>query len=438
MKICPQCSSVFPEDYVFCLSDGTILNNDDEQETVVHPKISFGQTAALSPDMLVVCSSCSLANRAGSKFCKKCGTLLPIQFDSAETQNSVPPFSFPKIEIQAVQSGNHPILPNTNQSSPALSETVAFQTPKFTPPSASGEEVFHLPKRKSKFAVNKFLIAGFLLGIVLVGGIVWFISQPHPAEAKLDKAITGNQLLKPADENAYEFYHQLKKAGVDAKVLGKYEDRLFPMLTEKPEEILKTVVEPGITEKRVEEWQDAAKMLEWASEIRPSENQIAAKAAYFKGRVNYLTEQKETAIEDWKKAADLDKKWALPLNGIGLIFNERKDYETARIWFRQAVEREPNWAIPYNNLGSSYFFQNRFSEAAPYYQKALELAPRWARPHAWLASIAMKNYDCSTAVSEFEKVLAPDALGAGEMNLESIRKQYEKAQSCSYNYDYGY
>jgi tetratricopeptide (TPR) repeat protein len=208
-------------------------------------------------------------------------------------------------------------------------------------------------------------------------------------------------------------------------------------LIEKPGEILKTVVEPGTTEKRLEEWQDAAKLLEWASEMRPADNQVAAKAAYCKGRVNYLTEQKDAAVENWKKAADLDKKWALPLNGIGLIYNERKDYEGARKWLLQAIEREPNWAIPYNNLGSSYFFQKRFSEAAPYYQKALAISPRWARPHAWLASIAMENYDYQTAVEEFEKVLAPDAVGASELNLESIRKQLEKARSmASYNYGY--
>lgn len=397
-----------------------------EQETLMRPKINSGQTAALAPDMLVVCSSCSLANRANSKFCKKCGATLSVPTDSAENPSPNPPFSFPKFEIQPLQSGN--------PSSPAFGETVALQTPTFTPPNTSS----NLPTIKNgNFATNKFLIIGVLLGIALVGGIVWFMNQPHPTEAKLDKSITNNQLFTPVGENAYEFYHQLKKDGVDTKILSKYEDRILPLLTEKPQEILKTVVEPGVTEKRLEEWQDAAKMSEWASEIRPQDNKIAAKAAYFKGRVNYLTDQKDAAIESWKKAADLDKTWALPLNGIGLIFNERKDYESARTWLMQATEREPNWAIPYNNLGSSYFFQNRFSEAAPYYQKAVENAPRWARPHAWLASIAMKNYDCSTAVSEFEKVLAPDALGASEMNMVSIRKQYAKAQNCNYNYDYG-
>jgi len=439
MKNCPQCSSVYPEDYVFCLNDGAMLKvGDDEQETVVSPKVNFGQTAALAPDMLTTCGVCGWSNRAVSKFCKKCGAALSTPNVSAGNPSLPnPPFSFPNVASQPVAPGNQPVNSFQSDETPAsgFGETVAFQSPKFGLPSSGNQEIFRQSAAKNKSAFGKFLTGGILLGIVLIGGVFWYASQPHPAEAKLDRTITDKQLFAPAGDNAFELYQKLKKDGADQKILKKYEDRLFPILTEKPEEILKTAIEPGITEKRLEEWQDAARMLEWASEMRPAERQTAAKAAYFKGRVNYLTEQKDAAIADWKRAADFDKKWAAPPNGIGLIYNERKDYEAARTWLRQAIEREPNWAIPYNNLGSSYFLQDRFSEAAPFYQKAVELAPRWARPHAWLASIAMKNYDCATAVAEFERVLAPDAVGAGEMNLDGIRKQYEKAQSCN---NYGY
>ena len=79
MKICSQCSSVFPDDYLFCLTDGSILadGEGEEQETIVQKKIVFEQpTSALSPDMIFACPACGLANRANSKFCKKCGGAL--------------------------------------------------------------------------------------------------------------------------------------------------------------------------------------------------------------------------------------------------------------------------------------------------------------------------------------------------------------------------
>jgi tetratricopeptide (TPR) repeat protein len=149
------------------------------------------------------------------------------------------------------------------------------------------------------------------------------------------------------------------------------------------------------------------------------------------------------AITEWEKASDLDTDWAVPANGLGLIYNKRKDFGTARIWFNRAILRDATWAIPYSNMGTSYYMQKRYADAAANYQKALELAPLWARPHAWMASIAMKSYDCSTAVAHFERVLAADAVGTEEMDLPSIRRQYQEAQNCNYydessDGDYGF
>jgi hypothetical protein len=39
----------------------------------------------------------------------------------------------------------------------------------------------------------------------------------------------------------------------------------------------------------------------------------------------------------------------MPLNGIGLIHTERKNYPTARSFFLAAIRREPQLALPYNN-----------------------------------------------------------------------------------------
>lgn len=423
MKICPQCHNHFPKDYVFCLNDGTLLD-EDEQETLISDTLNRQPTTALAPEMLTVCAACHLANRANSKFCKKCGALLVSAPAVFQTGNLSP-------VSEAFAPHN---TPADTSSPPDFGATVAVQIPTFAALTITGEAPFKTRQTKKKFPVKQISAAAVIIAAVAAGIVLWYVNQPHPAEAELDRAITNNQLIAPDGDNADEYYHQLKKDGADAKILRRYEDRLLPLLTTKPDEVLKTVVEPGVSEKRPDEWQSAVKMLDWAVEMRPADAPTAAKAAYCRGRVNYLNEQKEAAIADWKRAADLDKKWALPLNGIGLIYNERKDYDTARTWLRQATEREPNWAIPYNNLGTSYYYQNRFAEAAPFYQKAVEIAPHWARPHAWLASVAMKNFDCASAVGEFEMVFAPDAVGASEMNLDSIRKQYEKAKSCSYDY----
>src|SRR5829696_9333060 len=109
MKICSQCSSVFPDDYVFCLTDGSILaDGDGEQETIVQKKVVFEQpTSSLSPDMLFACPACGLANRANSKFCKKCGGALLAAGSSAENQTPLvePEIGFPKFDVHPLSSG---------------------------------------------------------------------------------------------------------------------------------------------------------------------------------------------------------------------------------------------------------------------------------------------------------------------------------------------
>ncbi len=149
MKICPQCKSVFPEDYVFCMTDGTTLDSDNqEQETVVREKIiTPDKTSALSPDMLVVCLKCNLANRAASKFCKKCGN----PFGSVEVPVNQP---FP---LQ---------IPNNSTDSP----TVYVSTPNSLPPPniSNASPVVSMGNGGNK----QMMIIGGLIGCVLLMMVV--------------------------------------------------------------------------------------------------------------------------------------------------------------------------------------------------------------------------------------------------------------------------
>ncbi len=394
MKFCPQCHSSYSEDQVFCFNDGAQLRNDEvEQETVVQKKVSFGQETVALPNTV----------SAGGDF-------------TPEGVQPSEPFMF---------------SPQKNREH-VFSPTDVFQTPNFIPP-PSGQNI-----SAGKSNRNLFLIIGALLGALIIGAVGLTAFRPNSLEKKLDKAISANRLFEPEGDNAYELYRQLKNDGADSGVLKKYEDRVFPMLTETTTEIFNSVTDPAAADHNLSEWQLAAKRFEWASEIRPQDGQLAAKAAYAKGRVNYLTENRQAALDDWKKAADLDKKWALPLNGIGLVYNEFKNYDAARTWLRKAIDIEPTWAIPYNNFGTSFYYQKRYSESVEYYRKAAELSPRWARPRAWLGSVAKEMRDYSTCAEELGKVFAPDAIGTASMELDKIRKVKVECENQAAVYSYGY
>lgn len=274
------------------------------------------------------------------------------------------------------------------------------------------------------------LIAG-IIGIIVVTlvGFGVYLSLANSLEAKLDHAIESGNLLAPPGRNAYELYQQLKRDGNSASALRKAEAKLLPLLTQRAQSALTSFAQVGTKEPSIPEWEETGRILEWATEIKPDDQTLAARRLYCTGRIAYLQDNKDEAYRLWKRAGEMDSTWALPVNGVGLIHSERREYSTARPYFREAVRRDPDWAVPYNNLGTSYFFEKKYDEAESFYQQAVEHAPRWARPHAWLGDIARLRKDYSAAAQEYELVLDANATGTSNMNLDKIRGELERMRS---------
>lgn len=313
----------------------------------------------------------------------------------------------------------------------ALIEVAGQEPITATQPDYSSGLIFTQPT-----PINKrlwMIIAGSVALVLLIGIAVYMLSG-NSIENNLDEAITKNNVLTPPGANAYELYHQLKLEGASPSTLKKYDDKLLPMLTSRPQQLLTGFTNVGSKEPTSAEWEEAAKLLAWANEMKPSDSSLAAKAAYCTGRVAYLANRKDDALESWKRASDLDRSWALPTNGVGLIYNERKDYSTARGYLLEATRRNPGWAVPYNNLGTSYFYEKDYDQAEYYYNQAVERDSLWARPHSWLGTIAMQKQDYSRAVQEFQRVLDSAATGTENIDTGRINQQLERARQLSGQY----
>ena len=90
-----------------------------------------------------------------------------------------------------------------------------------------------------------------------------------------------------------------------------------------------------------------------ACEMRPNDKLLNAREKYIEGRIAFISKQKDQALASWKKASELDPTWAMPPNGVGVIYNEKKNFEAARKYLFEAVRREASWAVPYNSIGTS-------------------------------------------------------------------------------------
>lgn len=363
-------------------------------------EIKVGLEALIEPqeEPRIVCKKCGTRVNPRHTFCKRCGSpLLPDE--ASEASEPVAPEVYHDHHLHQ------------------LTETMA------KPPSEAQAitPVYHW---KPIFGVVSGLAA---LGII-IAVIAALSMSGNSVEKKLDSAIKAGNLFAPANENAHDLYLQLKNSGASEQTLRPYRERILPLLTNGSLQMIKEFMVPGSDDVPLTEWQGAARSLRWATELKPDDGGLRARTLYAEGRIAYLSKDENNAISTWERAADADPSWPLPINGIGLIYTGRKDYETARRYYEIAIQRDSNWAYPYNNMGTAYFMQRNYYEAKGFYQKAAQLAPRWARPHSWLGDIAMKEEDYRTAITEFTQTLDPNAMGTKNMDLEKIRRQLALAQ----------
>ena len=94
---------------------------------------------------------------------------------------------------------------------------------------------------------------------------------------------------------------------------------------------------------------------------------------HFQGKI-------EEAIEECKRAIEVDPDFGNPYNDIGAYLIGEELYEEAIPWLEKAItaKRYEHRHFPYFNLGRVYLAQNLLSRARECFLKALEIEPRYA------------------------------------------------------------
>ncbi|MDT5295329.1 MAG: hypothetical protein QOJ76_2209 [Acidobacteriota bacterium] len=354
-----------------------------------------------------VCRNCGKEYTAIHTFCGGCGSMLPTHPGyGARAPDPVEP--------------DYPIYqpPPPDPSPP-------------TPPAPSS--------RRGAIAALGIIVALLVLIVILAGlsksGRSTSVNSSNTTyygestESKLSRAISQKNLLTPTGSSARDYYQQLQREGAGTAALASYNAQLLPLLRERPEQLLDSLYEPGGDDGALPDWEEAARMLEWAAEIAPGDNWVKSRALYCRGRVAYLSKDGAEAQRLWQQAGDLDKKWPVPVNGVGLVYNDGKDFIKARPFFLEALRRDPNWGVPYNNLGTSFREMNDTASAYENYNHAVSLAPKWGRPHAWLGDMAMKDGNYSRAADEYKAVLDLVPVGSPGWNLDKVRQKYDAARA---------
>jgi tetratricopeptide (TPR) repeat protein len=83
------------------------------------------------------------------------------------------------------------------------------------------------------------------------------------------------------------------------------------------------------------------------------------------------------AQEFFKKAIEVDPKFAPAYNGLGLLFQtpEFADYKEAARYFKLATDVDGNYIESWNNLGHSYYVLGDFKSAELAFKESLKVKP---------------------------------------------------------------
>ncbi|MFX1376853.1 MAG: tetratricopeptide repeat protein [Promethearchaeota archaeon] len=138
----------------------------------------------------------------------------------------------------------------------------------------------------------------------------------------------------------------------------------------------------------------------------------------------------DVAIENLQKALSYDKNHIQSWNLLGLVYEAKKDYDKALENLNNAIEIDPNYSNGWYNLGNIYKQMKEFDEAIDNYTKATELSPNHAKAWYFMATAYFDKKDYNNAIINLEKAIKIDPNLAQDVNplIKDLKNTIKKLQ----------
>ena len=138
-----------------------------------------------------------------------------------------------------------------------------------------------------------------------------------------------------------------------------------------------------------------------------------------------MLQQYEKAIEQFKKAVDLDPRLSLAYNNLGILYGKIGDHKRAIEVLKLAVQIDPESAEIQGALGVAYAMAGQPQNAVKSLQEAVRIDPTYAKAHfnlgityLWLGDF-LRAKEQYVVLKDLDQKMAQDLL----MELEAVEKQ---------------
>lgn len=135
---------------------------------------------------------------------------------------------------------------------------------------------------------------------------------------------------------------------------------------------------------------------------------LIAQYYFFKGEYYFSVNDKENALEEYKKSSSVgyDMEWVK--NNIGLALNIKNLSEEAEKQAEEAIKINPKNSLAYVNLGLIYFKKGLNEKAIEFYKRAIEIDSNCVEAYSNNGVVYEKIGSFDKAVEEYKKAILLD------------------------------
>lgn len=153
-------------------------------------------------------------------------------------------------------------------------------------------------------------------------------------------------------------------------------------------------------------------------------------AYYYIGLAYNYKKKYDAAIENFQDALKYNKNHIESWNLIGLAYMAKNEFENALNFLNKTLEIDPNYSIGWFNIGNIYKQTNEFDKAIESYVKATELNPDFAKAWFLMGCAYFDQKDYHRAIEHLKKAIKLDPNLAQDVNplLKEFKVTIDKLQ----------